>query len=214
MTPKRTAAFTLIELLVVIAIIGILAAMVLPALLRAKELGTAVRVRGELNQIALALMMYSDDHEGAVPPVRINCNSDMSTHWCEMPVELSQGGYLPKSDRKGLQANMEDLFNRGHSYKYAAPGPCLLNDSPGSDYSLWVPDDLPLCEKGSGKRYSDPKLSPVKWVVWSMGPRPESSESQNTYAPLVADSWYRRVGGGGVLMQGLQSNGQGLKSYH
>lgn len=212
MIHKRSAAFTLIELLVVIAILGILAAMVLPALSRAKELGTAVRVRGELNQIGLALMMYSDDNEGAVPPVRINCNSDMSSHWCEMPMELSQGGYLPQSDRKGLQANMEDLFNKGHSYKYAAPGPCLLNDSPGTDYSMWVPDDLPLCVGEAGKRYSDPKVSPMKWVVWSMGPRPESPESQNTYAPLVSASWYRRVGGGGVLMQGLQSNGQWLRS--
>ena len=133
---KRNSAFTLIELLIVIAIIGILATMMMPALSKAKEQATAVRVKAELNQIALALLLYAEDHDNKVPPVRINCNSDMSTHWCELPQELSKGHYLPRSDKKGMDANMEDLFNKGHTYKYAAPGPCLLNETPGSDYSL------------------------------------------------------------------------------
>ena len=133
--PGAFTAFTLVELLVVIAIIALLAGLLLPVLARAKEKANVTKVRAELYGIGLALEMYSTDNAGKLPPVRVNCNSDLMTHWCELPVELARENYLAHSQKAGCNADLEDVFNPDHTYKYAAPGPELLNGSPAGPTS-------------------------------------------------------------------------------
>ena len=82
--------FTLIELLVVIAIIAILAAILFPVYVTAKERSRQARCMGNLKQLALAMVDYCDENAGRLPFVRVGghptginwCGSMGVNQWC------------------------------------------------------------------------------------------------------------------------------------
>src|SRR5882762_9207931 len=81
-TRFKRDGFTLIELLVVIAIIAILAAMLLPALAKAKEKGRQVYCVNNAKQLALAVNLYTGDFAELFPPNPDDGNSTPYYNWC------------------------------------------------------------------------------------------------------------------------------------
>ena len=87
---QQNRGFTLIELLVVIAIIGILAALLLPTLQKARERARQTRCMVNLKQIYVAMVEYSNDYDGYICPYYTYMGSAMT--WEGILKPYTKGG--------------------------------------------------------------------------------------------------------------------------
>jgi prepilin-type N-terminal cleavage/methylation domain-containing protein/prepilin-type processing-associated H-X9-DG protein len=103
--------FTLIELLVVITIISILAAILLPALARAREAAMRASCASNMKQLGYALLMFAGEHDGDLPPGAPNDYwGDKTIDWPDDDGTLTPGTYSGRLMRNNFIFDASKIF--------------------------------------------------------------------------------------------------------
>ena len=129
-TRAAKSGFTLVELLVVIAIIGVLVALLLPAVQAAREAARRSQCQNNLKQIGLALQMHHDTYK-KFPVGAVNGEGSMWTYYVMPFIEMQAG--------QNIMTIGEDS---GGNFQWAHPGPYspdLIRSNP-----IWT--NIVLCE--------------------------------------------------------------------
>jgi type II secretion system protein G len=235
--------FTLTELLVVISIIGLLMGMLLPAVSRAREQAKVTVVNAELRQIGIALDMYFDDNR-KLPPTQEDCSlKDLTEHLYQLPRALIASHYLSSMPKgEAMTTNMEDRYHLGHTYKYRSVGEIITDRNNIAKYEgaqLWIPNNFPAISSidpnggrwrpddkecnptaGNGCQRLFPQISPVSWVIFSLGPNFSQNwldeklgaDNSNRY-PVSKELWYTPKERRGFIVRMRIKNGSQIGSF-
>jgi prepilin-type N-terminal cleavage/methylation domain-containing protein len=203
-TPRRISrlrAFTLIELLVVIAIIAILASLLLPTLVGAKERARRVNCKNSQRQLILAVHMFGDDNEQHVPSGAANPPfGALDDH---LPI-ISNGTsnaivqYL-RSDRMVYCPSFGDFFRRSSAVQLEAFGYGYVmgyNYHGGHTNTPW-----PTVLGGTAQWISPQRLTDPSGLVLISDMNDWSSTDHRSFAPH---------GKNGPLMTGADASNQTL----
>ena len=121
--PARAGGFTLIELLVVIAVIAILAALLLPALAKAKDAAKSTQCKSNLRQIAVGLNLYVGDFQKY--PLCTDGNQGNPSYWDAKVLVYCQGNrgvFFCPANKPGYRWTNSPVPQANQSYGYNQGG--------------------------------------------------------------------------------------------
>jgi len=166
----KRRAFTLVELLVVIAIIGVLVALLLPAVQAAREAARRSSCSNNLKQIGLGLHNYHDNHL-QLPPAGMSVGNDFS--WAVL--------ILPQIE----QENLYEAFDKNIVYSAAANEAVAL----GMPAAYHCPSGTGLTSGSTGDASGGVRI-PASHYYGCLGPRGTNPSTGSAYQEVDVASTY------------------------
>jgi len=157
----REEAFTLIEVLVVITIIGILAALLLPALGQAKQAALKAKCIDHERQLFLAARMFADDHDGWLPARGLGgddrwpaafkpyVGGNTGIYYCPNSKDVVEQSGDPYSNTHNNTAYIINGFN--DIIPYNTPNSVMIDSLPKPSDTILFGEEL----DGNGEFYMD-----------------------------------------------------------
>lgn len=144
--PFSRRAFTLVELLVVIAIIGVLIALLLPAVQQAREAARRMTCTNHLKQMGLALHNYHDTYGNMPPGWLVHSNSnDSAWGWNALILPFME------------QSNLHDALNVTSKTLQQVKTEYSASSPTAQDLALMSTIDVALCPSDTGPKLNDTK---------------------------------------------------------
>lgn len=165
MLRQNRFGFTLVELLVVIAIIGVLVALLLPAVQQAREAARRMQCTNNLRQVGLACHNYHDTFR-SFPPGRLVYNGTDSSGGSTKVVTGFLAMILPFVE----QGNLGDIYKQEYGF-----------DDPANQTAVNTPIDSYLCPSSPGDH-----VMPI-YAGWNMGWTTDPSQIDMSITGVASD---------------------------